>query len=97
MNTEFLTIEQYYECKSKLIGKIATYDLLIESMEKSILTATVSGHLIQYEMDDGQMKVRAQYRNVDDMTSAMMGLIRIRQMYINQANGRGRRLVGGNL
>ena len=97
MNDGYMTIEQYFECKSKLIGKIATYDLLITNMESAMLKGIVSGHLIQYEMDDGQMKVRAQYRNIDDMTSAMNGLIRIRQMYINQTNGRGRRLVGGGL
>ena len=97
MNAEYMTIEQYVECKSELIGKIATYDLLIKNMESAILKGAVSGHLIQYEMDDGQMKVRAQYRNIDDMTKAMTGLIRIREMYRNQANGRRIRLVGGNL
>jgi hypothetical protein len=97
MNLDYMSIDQYFECKSKLIGKIATYDILINSMEQSILKATVSGHLIQYEMDDGQMKVRAQYRNIDDMTKAMNGLIKIRQMYVNQASGRSIRLIGGGL
>lgn len=97
MNVDFMSIPDYVECKSKLIGKVATYDLLIEKMEQSILTGAVSGHLIQYEMDDGQMKVRAQYRNIDDMTQAMNNLIKIREMYINQANGRSVRLVGGGI
>ena len=97
MNNEFISITQYFDCKSKLIGKIATYDLLIEGFEKSILEATVSGHLIQYEMDDGQMKVRTQYRNISDMTDAMNGLRRIRQDYKNQHNGRTTVLRGGNL
>lgn len=97
MNNEFTSITQYFDCKSKLIGKIATYDLLIEGFEKSILEATVSGHLIQYELDDGQMKVRTQYRNISDMTNAMNGLIKLRQMYINQHNGRTTVLRGGNL
>ncbi len=97
MNEGFMTIQHYVECKSKLIGKIATYDLLIQNMENSMLTAITSGHLIQYEMDDGQMKVRAQYRNISDMTEAMNGLVKLRQMYINKANGRSMRSVGGNL
>jgi len=97
MNAEFTTVSAYFECKSKLIGKIATYDLLIESFEKAMLEATISGHLLQYEMDDGQMKVRVQYRNMKDMTSAMNGLIKLRQDYVNKANGRSIRLVGGNL
>ena len=92
-----MTIAEYIECKSKIIGKIATYDLLITKMEEAILTGAVSGHLVQYELDDGQIKCRAQYRNIGTMVEAMTGLQRLRQMYINQFNGRGTRMVGGNL
>ena len=97
MNAEYLTVSQYVEAKSKLIGKIATYDLLIEGMEASILEATVSGHLVQYELDDGFMKVRSQYRSISDMTKALAGLEMLRQRYINRHNGRVTVLRGGNL
>ena len=97
MNNEFTSISQFFDCASKLIGKIATYDALIEAFEKSILEATVSGHLLQYELDDSQTKLRVQYRNMNDMVSAMNGLIKLRQMYINQHNGRTTVLRGGNL
>lgn len=97
MNDTYMTISQYFECKSKLIGKIATYDILIEKFEQSLLEGATSGHLLQYEMDDSQMKVRVQYRNVKDMVTAMEGLIRLRQYHINKANGSSIRLVGGNL
>ena len=97
MNIEYMTISQYVECKSKLIGKIATYDILIESMEAAVLEATVSGHLNQWELDDGQMKVRSMYRSIGQMTDGLTGLIKIREMYINRLNGRLTRLVGGSL
>lgn len=97
MNYEYMTISQYVEAKSKLIGKIATYDILIEKMEASILEATVSGHLVQYEVDDGFMKVRSQFRSVSDMTQALAGLETLRQRYINRHNGRCTVLRGGSL
>jgi len=97
MNAEYTTIPQFFECAEKLIGKIATYDLLIETFEQALLEGVGSGHYLQTELDDGQMKLRVQYRNVRDMTEAMNGLIRLRQYYINKANGRTTRLVGGNL
>lgn len=103
MNAEYMTIEQYVECKSQLIGKVATYDILISSMEKSILAALQSdqgdaaGQYAEYECDDGQMKIRARFRSVDQLITAMQGLRKIRQDYINQYNGRGIRLVGGSL
>lgn len=97
MNNEFTTIPHFFECASKLIGKVATYDALIEAFEKSILEATVSGHILQYEMDDSQLKVRVQYRNTKDMVTAMEGLIKLRQYYINKHNGAVTVLRGGNL
>lgn len=97
MNAEYMTIFEYMECKSKIIGKIATYDLIIEGLEKSILESTLSGIYSEYELDDGQIKCRTKYRSMDQMISGMQGLRKIRQDYINQINGRGTRLVGGSL
>lgn len=97
MNTEFTSISAYFECKSKLIGKIATYDLLIENFEQAMLEGAGSAHYLQTELDDGQMKLRVQYRNMKDMTDAMNNLIKLRQYYINKTNGRSIRFVGGNL
>lgn len=97
MNNTYTTIPQFFEEASKLIGKVAVYDALISAFETSILEATVSGHLMQYEMDDGQMKVRVQYRNTKDMVTAMEGLIKLRQHYINKHNGSVTVLRGGNL
>ena len=97
MKDEYMTISQYIECKSKLIGKIATYDILIEKMESAIAEGAVSGHLVQYELDDGQMKCRAQYRSITDMTKALSGLEMLRQRYINRLNGRVTVLRGGSL
>lgn len=97
MNIEYMTIPQFIVCKSQLIGKVATYDLLIAGMEAAVLEATTSGQYAEYELDDGQMKVRSRYRSVDQMLAGLQGLRRIRQDYINQYNGRITVLRGGNL
>lgn len=97
MNNEYMTISHYFEEKSKILGKVATYDLLIEALEKSILESTVSGHIVQTELDDGQMKLRVNYRKISDMVDAMTGLQKLRQGYINRYNGRITVLRGGNL
>ena len=97
MNNEYLTIPQYIESKSKLIGKVATYDILIEKMEQSLLEATMSGHLSEYEIDDSMMKVRTRYRSLTDLNNALNGLIKMRQYYVNKYNGRVTVLRGGNL
>lgn len=97
MNTEYTSISQFVECKSKIIGKIAAYDLIIEAMESAILDATASGMYNQVEVDDGQMKVRTNYRNITDMNNALLGMEQARQRYIQKYNGRVMVLRGGNL
>lgn len=87
MNLDYMTVSQFIDEKSKLIGKIATYDLLIASMEKRIETAIDSADLIQYELDDGQMKCRASYRNVGQLVESIESLEKMRQRYINRYNG----------
>lgn len=97
MNSNYITLSEYIESKSKLIGKIQTYDLIIKKLEEAMLLAIESGHIKQYEFDDGLMKVRTEYRSVNDIANAMTGYERLRQMYINRYNGRVRVLRGGNL
>lgn len=97
MNDEYMTISQYIESKTTLQAKIAAYDKLIEGMEAALLEATVSGHLVQTEVDDAFMKVRLQFRSIGDMTKALAGLEMLRQRYINRLNGRCTVLRGGRL
>jgi hypothetical protein len=97
MNIYYTTIPQYIESRTTLVEKIAAYDVIISGMQSALLEATVSGHLSEYEMDDGQMKVRARYRNIDEMQRAMTGLEKLRQNFVNKVNGRGSVLRSGNL
>lgn len=103
MNIEYTSIEQYLECHVEIIGHIQTYDMLIKAMQKSIAAALLApdgqaaGQYAEYELDDGQCKVRSRYRSVDQMITGLQGLRRIRQDYINQYNGRVTTLRGGNL
>jgi len=97
MNSEYMTIPQYIECKSKLIGKIKTYDLLIEKLEGVLDEALASGSLSEIEVDDSMMRVRSRYRSIKELESALNGFIQRRQYYINKYNGRVTVLRGGNL
>ena len=97
MNIDYLSIPQYLDSKKTISDKIKAYDALISSMEAAILEGIGSGHLAEYEMDDGQMKVRGRYRSIAEMTRAIKALEAMRQMYINRYNGRVTVLRGGNI
>lgn len=96
-NLDYMTIPQYVESQSKIIGKIAVYDNLIEKMEAQLLVAIESSHFGEIEMDDSMMRVRTRYRNIGDMQKAMEGFITLRNYYKSKANGRVIRFVGGKL
>ena len=97
MNSNYTTIIEYIESRTSLAAKIQAYDTIIAGLEATMLLAIESGHIKQYEFDDGMMKVRTEYRSVNDIANAMTGYERLRQMYINRYNGRVRVLRGGNL
>lgn len=88
MNDVFTTIPQYITSQTTLRGKILAYDTIIAGLEQTMLLAVSSGDIKQYELDDGMMKVRQEFRSLDDITNAMQGFEKIRQMYINRYNGR---------
>lgn len=97
MNANYTTISEYIESRDSIKAKIIAYDTIIAGLESTMLAAIESGHIKQYEFDDGMMKVRTEYRSVNDIANAMTGYERLRQMYINRLNGRVRVLRGGNL
>jgi len=97
MNDNFCTISQYIESKSSLLAKIQSIDNLISVMELKILDVSESAAYDEYQMDDGQMKVRTKYRSVKDVMAGITGLEQLKQRYVNRYNGRITVLRGGNL
>lgn len=95
LNDGFYTISQYIECRTTLEAKIVAIDALIAAMELSLLDAVGSAAYDEYQMDDGQMKVRTKYRSVKDVQAGLLALEQIKQRYINGLNGRTTVFRGG--
>lgn len=96
MNDGIYTISQYIECKSTLLEKIKAIDAVISAMELKLLDVTESTALDEYQLDDGQMKVRTKYRSVADVMAGITGLEQLKQRYVNRYNGRRIVVRGGN-
>ena len=88
MNVNFCTISEYVQSASDLVGRIAKINALIDAMELVLIDSTGSANYSEYQMDDGQMKVRASYRNPSDVTAGINELEKLKQRYINRLNGR---------
>lgn len=84
------TVTQYLESKATLRERINAIDALIDSMILRI-GEVVNGMNVsveEYQMDDGQMKIRTRYRNVKDVEDGVASLEKLKQMYVNRLNGR---------
>lgn len=97
MNDGLYSISQYIECRTTLHDKILAIDSLIAAMELKLLDTVGSANYSEYQMDDGQMKVRTMYRSPKDVTAGILELEKLKQRYVNRYNGRCVTLRGGNI
>ena len=90
------TVTGYIESCETVRDKIIAIDLLIEKMMLAALDASGSAIYSSYDMNDGQMIVKAAYRNANDVFEGINVLEKIKQRYINQLDGRVMTFRGGN-
>jgi hypothetical protein len=73
--------------------KIAAIDVIIGKILVAAATAAESGHMDEYWYDDGHIKVRTKYRNMDSITKSLTSYQQLRNYYIAQITGRVFRLM----
>jgi hypothetical protein len=74
-------------------ARIVALDAVITALLATATTAAVDENLTEYILDDGQTKIQCNYRGVDAIMRSIQSLEKIKQMYMNQLNGRVVRLV----
>lgn len=97
MNDGFYTIKEYVESKPDILSKIKAIQNVIDAMELTLLDSVGSANYSEYQLDDGQMKVKTTYRSPKDVTAGITELEKLKQRYVNRYNGRCVVLRGGNL
>lgn len=97
LDKNYYTISQYVESGCDLRAKIANIDALIDAMELKLLDVVGTSDLEEYQMDDGQMRVRTRYRNTADVMNGIKSLEQLKQRYVNRLNGRSVVLRSGNI
>ena len=88
MNDGIYEISTYIECRTTYIEKVRAIDALISAFELKLVEVGDSIVYDEYEMNDGQMKVRTKYRNSKDVLAGIDGLEKLKQRYLNRVNGR---------
>ena len=86
------TIKQYLTDAKTLQDRIDRLELLIDAMILSTLNVIDSDdynpNVSEYQLNDGQMVVKTVYKTNNDVFASIKQLEAIKQMYMNQLNGR---------
>lgn len=90
---EFTTEGLYLESCTTTAAKIAGCDAIIAALMVAAAGAAGNEGVLEYWLDDGQTKIKKQYRSTSSIFSAIKDFTRLKNMYINQVNGRVVRLV----
>jgi hypothetical protein len=84
------TLAGYIESKCTLAERIVAIDALID---KGILLMAdtidgAAGNIAMYELDDQQVRIKTNYRSIDQVAAGVRALERMKQLYVNKYNGR---------
>lgn len=86
---------EVYDGEYALISSCSTYqekidkiNAIIEALEDTALKSATKGHITEYELDDGQTKIKTSYRSPSAIYEAINNFEKLKQMYINKCTGR---------
>lgn len=83
------TEKLYIENSTSLEERVTRYDQIIEALELQMLNAGAGNSDIEsYTLDDGQVKISTEYRDVMQIAKAIDKFQFLRQKLINSLNGR---------
>ena len=97
MNDNFMSISEYLGTKTSVKARIVAIEALIDAILLKLADTVGNADISEYQMDDGQMKVRTAYRSPEEATKGIERLEKMKQMYLNQLNGRVTVFRGWNL
>ncbi len=95
MSVTYDSADIFIQSAATLKAKIARMDAIIVALEDVALTAASSDNIQEYELNDGQVKIKTEYRGVDAVFKSIKAFEQLRQIYVNRLNGRMMRMVDG--
>lgn len=93
----FTSCGTYITKASTLKEKVRRLDLVIDALLDAAIASAAAGEGGKqgYELQDGQMTIKLQYRSSAAVSEAIMGFERVKEFYVNKLNGHRVRLVDG--
>lgn len=86
----------YIDGATSLCDKITRIDAIIDALMTTALKSAADDNISEYWLDDGQSKIKTVYKGTDKVFESIRSFEKIKQIYVNQLNGRAFRMVDSN-
>ena len=83
----YLNFIEYIRCSENTQEKIARINAIIEALEDAELSGASKAHLEEYQLDDGQDKVKVIYSDLKSIENTILALEKRKQRLINRCIG----------
>lgn len=83
----------YVDSCTSIKEKIVRLDAIITALEDTALKSAANDDIKEVNLDDGQTKIRTEYKGTDAVLKSIEGFIKLKNYYVNKLNGRVTRLV----
>lgn len=83
----------FIESSASLCDKIEKIDLVIAALETTALNSAANDHITEYQLDDGQTKIKTIYKGTDQILKSIDAFEKMKTRYINKLNGHSFRMV----
>jgi len=83
----------YLDGIDDMLGKVKRIDAIIAALFTLAEGSAGKDDVVEYMLDDGQTKIRTEFRGMSSILRAIQDYERLRQMYLGRLNGRVYRLV----
>jgi hypothetical protein len=78
----------YIESATTKIARLARIEQIIEALELKMVETTGTSNIEEYDINDGQTKIKTKYVTAESMSKAIEAYERIANKLRNQLNGR---------
>lgn len=89
----FLSIKDYVNSADDLKSKIEKIDNAINALLDKLLDTAGNADLREYQLDDGQTRIRTNYATASDVQAGIFALEKLKQVYVNRLYGRTTKLI----
>jgi hypothetical protein len=91
--TVYDSADIYLESRTGARAKITAIDAIVDALLLTAAKAAAGENILEYSLDDGQTKIKTVRRSSKEIEASIMAFQRLKQLYINQLNGRVFRMI----